>query len=250
MLYPLAGFLAHIGPWQWTGEAREQALASVRVSLGLTALAMVVIVALGTPVAVYLAQCRARERLVWQALLLIPILLPPLALGILFSLAFGPGGPLGGILGRLGVGMTNTPLAFVCTQVYVGTGFYVLGAAAAFRGVPRMLQRQAALLGASPWQAFWRVTLPLARLGLAVAVSITWIRTLGEFGAVAVTAYYPAGMPVQLWVSLQSFGLPAAMPLLVVFLAVALPFPWLVGVLAERDGTAERVGMAERRRDG
>ncbi len=233
-LYPLIGFFAHIGPWQWAGEEREAALASVRVSLGLTGLAMAVIVALGTPVAVYLARCGTRERLLWQALLLIPILLPPLALGILFSLAFGPGGPLGSVLARLGLEMTNTPLAFVCTQVYVGMGYYVLGAAAAFGGVPVALQRQAALLGSAPPAVFWRVTLPLARVGLAVAVSVTWIRTLGEFGAVAVTAYYPAGMPVQLWVTLQSFGLPAAMPLLAVFLAVALPFPWLVGVLAER----------------
>ena len=234
LLYPLSGFLAHIGPWEWAGEGRAAALASVRVSLGLTALAMGIIVVLGTPVAVYLARCGVRERLLWQALLLIPILLPPLALGILFSLAFGPGGALGAVLARLGLELTNTPLAFVCTQVYVGMGYYVLGATAAFGAVPATLERQAGLLGASPWQTFWRVTLPLARLGLAVAVSITWIRTLGEFGAVAVTAYYPAGMPVQLWVTLQSFGLPAAMPLLAVFLAVALPLPWLVGVLAER----------------
>lgn len=234
LLYPLAGFFAHIGPWQWTGDVRAAALASVRVSLGLTALAMGIIVLLGTPVAVYLSRCPAGERLLWQALLLIPILLPPLALGILFSLAFGPAGPLGPALGRLGIAATNSATAFVCTQVYVGMGYYVLGAAAAFGAVPASLQQQAALLGSSPAEVFRRITLPLSRLGLAVALSITWIRTLGEFGAVAVTAYYPAGMPVQLWTSLQSFGLPAVMPLLVVFLAVALPLPWLVHVLAER----------------
>lgn len=241
LLFPLSGFFAHIGPWQWGGEERSAALASVRVSLELTTLAMVMIVGLGTPVALYVARCGVRERMFWQALLLIPILLPPLALGILFSLAFGPGGPLGAVLERTGLALTNSPLAFVLTQVYVGMGYYVLGAAAAFGGVPAALGRQAALLGLAPAGVFWRVTLPLAKLGLAVAVSVTWIRTLGEFGAVALTAYYPAGMPVQLWVSLQNFGLPAAMPLLLVFLAVALPFPWLVGVLAERrrDGGAE-----------
>src|SRR5260370_23927731 len=79
-----------------------------------------------------------------------------------------------------------------------------------------------------------RKTLPLAGLGLAVALSIAWVRAIGEFGAVVVTAYYPSGMPVQLWVNLQSFGLPAVMPLLVVFLAAALPLPWLVHVLAQR----------------
>ncbi len=44
---------------------------------------------------------------------------------------------------------------------------------------------------------------------MAVALSIAWVRAFGEFGAVVVTAYYPSGMPVQLWVNLQSFGLPA-----------------------------------------
>ena len=114
-------------------------------------------------------------------------------------------------------------------------GYYVLGAVAAFDSVPSILQKQAALLGLAPWKVFLRVTLPLARLGLAVALSIAWIRTISEFGAVVVTAYYPSGMPVQLWVNLQSFGLPAVMPLLVIFLSVALPLPWLVHVLAQRN---------------
>jgi molybdate/tungstate transport system permease protein len=166
--------------------------------------------------------------------LLIPILLPPLALGILMTLAFAPYGSVGSWLERYGITMTNSATAFVTTQVYVGMGYYVLGAVAALDAVPIMLQKQAALLGLTPIRVFLRVTLPLARLGLAVALSIAWVRAIGEFGAVVVTAYYPSGMPVQLWVNLQSFGLPAVMPLLVLFLTVALPVPWLIHVFAQR----------------
>jgi len=234
LLYPFTALFAHIGPWQWTDDIRSPALASVRVSLLLTSLAMVVIVALGTPVALYITRCTTRERLVWQAVLLVPILLPPLALGILLTLAFGPFTSLGTWLEHYGVVMTNSATAFVVTQVYVGMGYYVLGAVAALDAVPVILQKQAALLGLTPAKVFLRVTLPLARLGLAVALTIAWVRAIGEFGAVVVTAYYPSGMPVQLWVNLQSFGLPAVMPLLIVFLAVALPLPWLVHVLAQR----------------
>jgi molybdate/tungstate transport system permease protein len=234
LLYPLTALWARIGAWQWGEDVRPAALASIRVSLLLTGCAMIIIVLVGTPVAAYIARCRRRERLFWQAVLLVPILLPPLALGILLSLAFGPYGTLGAWLARYGIAMTNSAPAFVETQVYVGMGYYVLGAVAAFDSVPDMLQKQAALLGLTPWRVFLRVTLPLARLGLAVAVSIAWVRTIGEFGAVVVTAYYPSGMPVQLWVNLQSFGLPAVMPLLVVFLVVALPLPWLAHVLAQR----------------
>jgi molybdate/tungstate transport system permease protein len=238
LLYPFTAFFARIGAWQWNDNIRASGMSSLRVSLLLTGCAMLIILALGTPVAAYIAHCRTRERLVWQAVLLIPILLPPLALGILLSLAFGPYGPVGAWLEHLGIKMTNSAPAFICTQVYVGMGYYVLGAVAAFDAVPSTLQKQAALLGLTPRNVFLRVTLPLSRLGLAVALSIAWVRAFGEFGAVVVTAYYPSGMPVQLWVNLQSFGLPAVMPLLVIFLAAALPLPWLVHVLAQRRSLA------------
>jgi molybdate/tungstate transport system permease protein len=235
LLYPFTALLARTGQWQWGADVRGPALASVRVSLLLTGVAMLIIVAIGTPVAAYIAGCSTRERLWWQAILLVPILLPPLALGILLTLAFGPYGSLGSALDHMGLRLTNSASAFIVTQVYVGMGYYVLGAIAAFDAVPANLQKQAALLGLPPLKVFLRVTLPLSRLGLAVALSIAWVRAIGEFGAVVVTAYYPSGMPVQLWVNLQSFGLPAVMPLLVVFLAVALPLPWLVHVLAQRN---------------
>jgi molybdate/tungstate transport system permease protein len=220
LLYPLTGLLANVGPWRWDADVGNPTLASIRVSLLLTAAAMLMVVVLGTPIALYVARCSVQERLWWQGIFLLSILLPPLALGILLSISFAR--------------MTNTPLAFVATQVYVSIGYYVLGAIAAFDGVPRMLEKHAALLGQPPWCVFWRVTFPLSRLGMAVALSVAWVRAVGEFGAVVVTAYYPSGMPVQLWINLQSFGLPAVMPLLVIFLLIALPFPWVVHVLAQR----------------
>lgn len=234
LLYPFTALFARVGPWLWDATTRSSALASIRVSLVLTGLAMLVIVLVGTPVAAYITRCSTRERLIWQALLLIPILLPPLALGILLTLSFGPYGAAGRWLASYGVVMTNSATAFVVTQIYVGIGYYVLGAIAALDSVPAMLEKQAALLGLPPRKVFLRITLPLARLGLAVALSIAWVRAIGEFGAVVVTAYYPAGMPVQLWVNLESFGLPAVMPLLIAFLAAALPLPWLIHVLAQR----------------
>jgi molybdate/tungstate transport system permease protein len=231
LLYPLAGLLVPVGPWIWGDNAAT--FGAVWTSLGLTSLAMVIVVAAGTPMALYIRRASPRERLWWQGVLLISILLPPIALGILISLAFGPHA-LGALLARAGLRMSNTPLAFVVTQVYVSAGYYVLGAVAAFDRVPRALEAQAGLLGLGPAAVFRRVTLPLARLGLAVALSLAWVRALTEFGAIIVTAYYPAGMPVALWTNLENFGLPAVMPLLVIFLVTALPLPWLAHILAQR----------------
>jgi len=234
LLYPLTGLLSRVGPWRWDREVAAPTISSIQVSLLWTAAALIIVLLIGTPIAIYIARAAPKERLWWQSLLILSILLPPLALGILLSLAFGPTGWVGRWLDHAGIRLSNNTLAFVITQVYVSIGYYVLGAIAAFGSIPPMLEKQAALLGQPPWAVFWRVTFPLARLGLAVAFSVAWVRALGEFGAVVVTAYYPSGMPVQLWVNLQSFGLPAVMPLLLVFLVTALPLPWVAHLLAQR----------------
>ena len=234
LLYPLAGLWAPVGRWQWSGEAGATAAAAIRVSLGLTAAAMAIVVAIGTPAALYIRRLRGAARAWWQAALLVSILIPSLALGILLALALRPESGVGALLARLGMETSNSGAAFVLTQVYVSIGYYVLGALVALEAVPQRLEQQAALLGLRPAQVFWRVTLPLARLGLAAALGFAWVRAIGEFGAVVITAYYPAGMPVQLWVDLESRGLPAVMPLLLAFLLAALPVPMLLHFLARR----------------
>jgi molybdate/tungstate transport system permease protein len=232
ILYPLVGLFAPVGPWNWEAGGAGTTVAAVRTSLVLTTIAIAIVVLLGTPVALHLARRAGPERIIWEAALLITVLMPPLALGVLLTLAFGGGVGIGPLLMRLGVPTSNTPAAFVVTQVYVSIGYYVVAARAAIDAVPRPLEQMAALLGLKPWAVFWRVTFPVARLGLAAAVSIAWLRALGEFGAIVVTAYYPAGMPVQIWVNLQQAGLPAVMPLLIIFLLTALPLPWLIHLFA------------------
>ena len=234
LLYPFAGLGAAVGRWQWDGIIPGSTLSSVWNSLFLTAIALVIDVVLGTPVAYYLARSANRDRVLWEAVVLISVLMPPLALGVLLSLAFGPQATVGAWLLRIGVPTSNSPLAFTATQVYVSIGYYILAARAALAAVPAELERIAALLGSRPLQVFRRVTFPLAKLGLAAALSIAWVRALGEFGAVVITAYYPSGMPVQIWINLQDAGMSAVMPLLVIFLLTALPLPWLIHVLAQR----------------
>ena len=234
LLYPLAGLFVPLGEWQWDDSVPGSTAAAVRTSLSLTGIALMLDILLGTPVAWYLARHHGRDTTVWEAAVLISILMPPLALGLLLSLAFGPQTPLGAWLLRVGILTSNSAVAFTATQVYVSIGYYVVAARAALAAVPSDLELTAGLLGMRPWQVFHRVTLPLARLGLAAALSLAWVRALGEFGAVVVTAYYPAGMPVQIWVNLQDAGMPAVMPLLLMFLLTALPLPWLIHLLAQR----------------
>jgi len=229
---PFAG-LAIATDWRHLGFARGDG-GAVAVSLGLSLVALLLIVALGTPLAWWLARHRVRGQWLIDALLLLSLLTPPLAMGLLLATMYGPYGPAGQLLERAGLLLTNSPPAFVLAQFYAALPYYVLAACAAFEGVPRELEQIALTLGHSPARSFFHVSLPLAKLGLAAAVALAWVRALGEFGVVLIVAYYPQGIPVKLWVNLQDIGLSAVYPLLWVFFLVALPLPLALGLAVRR----------------
>lgn len=207
---------------------------AIAISLSYSVIALMLIVALGTPLAWWLARQAFRGKWVLEAVILLALLTPPLAMGILLTTLFGPYAPLGGLAAKAGVELTNSAPAFVLAQFYGALPYYVLAARAAFEGVPRELEHISLTLGKSPWQTFWLVSMPLARLGLAAGIALAWVRSLGEFGIVLILAYFPQGIPVKLWVNLQDIGLPAVYPLLWVFFLVAMPLPLLLGLASRR----------------
>ena len=207
---------------------------SMGVSLGYSLISLALIVAFGTPLAWWLARHSFHGKWVLEAIILLALLTPPLAMGILLATLFGPYGPVGSLVAHTGVELTNSAPAFVLAQFYGALPYYVVAARAAFEGVPRELEHIALTLGKSPWQTFWLVSMPLARLGLAAGIALAWVRALGEFGIVLILAYYPQGIPVKLWVNLQDIGLSAVYPLMWVFFLVAMPLPLMLGLASRR----------------
>jgi molybdate/tungstate transport system permease protein len=230
-----APFVGLIAATQWSrfGFADGDGSA-VAISLVYSLLALILIIALGTPLAWWLARHPMRGKWLIDALLLLALLTPPLALGLLLASMYGPYGPAGSVLERAGIVLTNSAPAFIMAQFYSALPYYVIAARAAFEGVPLELEQIALTLGHSPWRSFLHVSLPMARLGLAAAVALAWVRALGEFGAVLIVAYYPQGIPVKLWVNLQNIGLSAVYPLLWIFFLVAMPLPLILGLAARR----------------
>ena len=229
---PFAGLLFST-PWQAL-HLQQGDLASLWVSVRYTLLAVMVVVLFGTPVAWWLARHDFRGKWLMELLVLLPLLTPPLAMGLLLSMSYGPYSWAGQPLGRLGLNLTNTPAAFLLAQVYASAPYYIVAARSAFEGVPRELEQMSLTLGQSPWRTFWRISVPLAGLGLAAGVALAWVRALGEFGIVLIVAYFPQGIPVKLWVNLQDTGLSAVYPLLWLFFLIGLPLPLLLGALSRR----------------
>jgi len=207
---------------------------AILVSLagGLTALVLIAIT--GTPLAYFLARSQSRLGALAEALVLIPMLMPTLAIGILLAAFYGPAAPAGHALARIGIILTNTPAAFILAALYAALPTYIIAARAALVEVPREFEDIARTLGQSPARTFFRVTLPLAQRGLAAALALAWVRAMGEFGIVLIIAYYPQGLPVRLWVDVQDDGIAAVFPLLAIFLVVALPLPLWLGLRARR----------------
>lgn len=158
---------------------------ALRLSLTLAALTTLILLALGLPLAAWLASSRWRLKPVVEAVVALPLVLPPTVLGFYLLVAMGPASPLG----RGWIAAFGRPLAFsfeglLLASVVYSIPFAVQPFAAALRAVDPRLVEASHTLGASPVATFLRVTLPLAAPGVVAGAVLTFAHALGEFGVV------------------------------------------------------------------
>ncbi len=165
------------------GLTNSAVLSALWVSAWTTLVTVLVAVALGTPLAYVLARRDFFGKPFLDALLDLPIVLPPVVAGLGLLLAFGRNGVLGPGLQLAGLELAFSPAAVVLAQVFVAGPYFVRAARVGFAGVDAELIHAALMDGATPAQAFWRVTWPLSRAAILEGVVLTWTRALGEFGA-------------------------------------------------------------------
>jgi molybdate transport system permease protein len=165
-------------------ETSDPAIGSAIVlSLGSTAASLLLTVVFGTPLAYLLARRRWRGRSLVEALIDLPVVLPPAVAGLALLLALGRNGLFGGLLHDLGVELPFTTAAVVLAQTFVSAPFYVRSARTGFAAVPSDLEDAARVDGGSETSVFRLVTVPLASSALAAGLVLSWARALGEFGA-------------------------------------------------------------------
>ncbi|MDE2504031.1 MAG: ABC transporter permease [Burkholderiales bacterium] len=225
VLHPTLADLVQVGSMPDVRDAIALSLGAAGASTALVA-----------PFAVALAYLLARQSFpataAVEALVDLPLTMPHTIAGIALLLVFSRGGWLGAPLAQLGLTFWGSYAGIVLAMSYVGLPYAVNAARGGFEAVDVQVERAARIQGAGPWRVFGRITLPLARRGIATGLTLCFARAIGEFAAVVLLAYYPMTAPIRIYDLFLQAGLQQSVAASVLFLAVVLALFWLLRLLA------------------
>lgn len=222
-------------------------IAAIRLSIEISVLTTLILLAAGTPVAWWLARGRSRLRMPVRALVALPLVLPPSVLGFYLLVALGAPGPIGQLTQALGWGT----LAFTFCGLLIGSlvyslPFVVQPLVAAFESFGDRPLEAAATLRAGPLARFWYVAMPLARPGYLTGAVMGFAHTLGEFGVVLMIGGNIPGqtrtISVQIYDHVEALEYTQAHWLAGGMLVFSFLVLLALHLLQARHGTASRIG--------
>jgi molybdate transport system permease protein len=191
---PIAALLIR-APWSDLLDelSSSGAWVALRLSIVVSLTAAALSFLLGAPVAWVLARGRIPGRSIVRALVILPLVLPPVVGGVGLLTALGRSGVVGRWLGSLGIQLTFTIWGAILATTFVSIPLVILAAESGLRSLDPRFEGAAAAMGASRWYVLRRVTLPMLRPQLAAGLVLAWARALGEFGATITFAGNLAG---------------------------------------------------------
>jgi len=217
-------------------EVRSSILLTFYASLIATGLAFFC----GVPLAYLLARVDFPGKRLVEGIIDVPIVVPHSAVGIALLMTFGRRTLLGQAFGLFGLRFVSAAPGIVIAMLFVSLSFLVNAAREGFEAVDSRLERVARTLGASSWQAFLRVSFPLAWRSILSGMIMMWARGLSEFGAIVILAYYPMVAPVLLYERFESFGLHYARPVAALIILTCLATFMVLRMTAGRKGEQKR----------
>ena len=237
---PVVGLLQRT-PWSSLDEllSRDSVIQPLLLSLLVSVIAVLVVVVIGTPLAWTMARVDMPGRRIVRALVLLPMVLPPVVGGTALLFALGRRGLIGQWLDQgFGLTLPFTTLGAVVTAGFVALPFYVIAVEGALESGTDDLEQMAGTLGAEPMRVLRRITLPRLLPAMGAGMALAWARALGEFGATITFAGNLPGrtqtLPLATFLALESDteeALALSLVMLIVSLAVLIPMRdrWLPG---------------------
>ncbi|ELY48103.1 ABC transporter permease [Natronorubrum sulfidifaciens] len=220
---PFVTFLSRTGTTNIVAAlSTPAAQGAIRNSLLTAPVSTAIATVLGVPLAYVLARRSFPGKRLVEALVILPLIIPPVVGGAMLISAVGRFTPIGAAAAAVGLPLTDSLLGVILAQTFVAAPFVIITARAGFGAVDERLEQASRSLGYGPLSTFWNVSLPLARGAILAGISLTFARAIGEFGATMMVAYNPRTMPTRIWVDFIAGGIDAIVPLAVALLGITL----------------------------
>lgn len=214
---------------------------ALRLSLEAAFVTALVAAILGVPLAYLLARTKFPGKAVVAAIIDLPLAVPHTVVGIALLLVLGRSGIVGAPAAAfLNIQFWGSIAGIVAAMLFVSAPYTVNAARIGFEGVDPRLEKIARTLGLGPWRTFVRISLPLARRGILTGFALTYARSISEFGAVILLAYYPMTAPVRIYALFVSDGLERAAAASLLLLAFCLALFVLFRGIADRGEAVSR----------
>ena len=204
----------------WQAIQDTTVLKSILLTLYAALITTVVGFLLGVPLAFILARHNFPLKGVLEGLIDLPIVVPHTAAGIALLFVFGRNYLLGKWFNSIGIQFVDSLAGIIIGMLFVSVPFLINSAKDGFRKVDVRLENVARTLGASPWQAFRRVTFPLARRSILTGTLMMWARGISDFGAVIILTYFPMVTSILIYQRFESYGLTQAIPVAAILVII------------------------------
>ncbi len=220
----------------WDALSHPNTLFSIRLSLIAATLATIFAVVIGLPAAYALSRFDFRGKRILDTFLEIPMIISPIALGASFLIFFNT--PLGELIQAKGIYFVFEVPGIILAQFATIAGLTTRLMKASLDEISPRYEAVARSLGSSPWQTFYRVTLPLSFRGLLASVILSWAKAFGEFGATVTLAGAMPGktetMPIAIFTALSSANIDKAIVLILILMAFGLLILYSVRLTGKR----------------
>jgi len=219
----------------------DTTIQALQLSIVTSIISIIIVVIIGTPFALLLAR---KDNLLLKfidSLVELPIILPPIVAGVAMLMAFGRQGIMGPALSSVGIALPFTTGAVICAQIFVAAPFYIRAAKLGFQSVSTDYEDVSQTLGVSPWQTFWKLTIPLASPSILSGLALAWARAISEFGATIMFAGNLTGktqtMPLAILTAMES-DIGASLGLSVILLFASIVVLIILGFFANKSWRA------------
>lgn len=190
-----------------------QVISSIWLTLYAALIATAIGCFLGVPLAYLLSRLDFRGKRILEGLIDVPIVVPHTAAGIALLFVFGRNFIIGKAFGNIGIQFVDSTAGIVIAMLFVSIPFLIDSVKEGFNKVDVRLEKVARSLGASGWQTFTRISLPLAWRSIVAGNIMMWARGISEFGAVIILTYYPMTASTLIYQRFETLGLSYSQPI-------------------------------------